>query len=187
VGAAPADEELVGGEGAQLEPVAGHLRPTRAALSKPTARRERSVTTTLRCPSRRFLQRDRDAGEAALLEELREDDVARLRLARFVEAAGEHAQRVLEDQAELLVEHHEDAVDVDVPEGQRDLEEVPHVVAEDDVAQGARALLVGAIAERRHRGVVAHEGHAAAFQEARRLDRAEQGTPRRRKARAIIC
>jgi hypothetical protein len=55
------------------------------------------------------------------------------------------------------------AVDVDVPEGQRDLEEEPHVVAQDDVAQGPRPLFVGAIAERHHGGIVAHEGHAPAF------------------------
>ncbi len=113
--------------------------------------------------------------ESAPLQELREEHVARLRPSGFVEPAREDAERILVDQAELLVEHHEDAVDVDVPEGQRDLEEILHVLPEDDLAQRAGALLVGPVAERGDRGVFADEGDTAPLQESGRLDRAEDG------------
>jgi len=39
-----------------------------------------------------------------------------------------------------------------------DLEEIPDVLSEEDPAESAGALLVGAIAERRHRGVLPDEG-----------------------------
>src|SRR3989454_11652516 len=124
-----------------------------------------------------FLLVDRNAGEAALVQELPEQDVARLGPSGLVEPAWEDPQGILVDQAELLVEHHEDPVDVDVPEGEGDLEEVPDVLSEKELAESAGALLVGAIAERRHRGVLPDEGDAPPFQIARRLDGSQDRHP----------
>src|SRR2546427_11795204 len=95
---------------------------------------------------------DRNAGEPALVQELPEQDVPRLGPSGLVEPAREDPQGILVDQAELLVEHHEDPVDVDMPEGEGDFEQVPDVLSEQNLAESAGALLVGAIAGRRHRG-----------------------------------
>src|SRR5437773_923889 len=118
---------------------------------------------------------DRNAGEPPLVQELPEQDVPRLGPSGLVEPAREDPQGILVDQAEPLVQHHEDPVDVDVPEGEGDLEEIADVRSEEDLAENAGALLVGAIAERRHRGVLPDEGDAPAFQIARRLDGSQDG------------
>ena len=148
---------------------------TRAAWAKPMARRDLSVITTFRWPPSRSSSVMGMQVKPRAVQELAEEHVARLRPSRLVQPAGKHAEGVLVDQAEPLVQHHEDAVDVDVAERKGNLEEVLHVLAEHELAQGPRALLVGAIAQRRHRGVVADEGDAPAFQEARRLDGAQYG------------
>ena len=58
-------------------------------------------------------------------------------------------------------------------ERQRDLEEILHVVAEDERSQGGGSFLVRSIADRRDHGVLADHRHTPAFEIAGRLDRAK--------------
>ena len=175
MGAAPAHEELVRREGQELEAVPGHLRADAHGLRETHPPPRALGDDHVQVPALPLVVADGDAGEPTLREELREQDVARLRPPRLIEPAGEHEERVLVDETEPLVEDHENAVDMDVPRGKWDFEEVFHVPAQHDLSQGPGALLVGPVAERNHRRVVADEGHPAPFEKAGRLDRAQDG------------
>src|SRR5262249_26521550 len=175
VGAAPAHEQLVRGEGQERPAVARHLLAHARRLREAHGPLRALGDDDVQVAALPLLVRDRDAREAAPLQELGEEDVPRLRAAGLVEPRGEDAERLFVDETQPLVQDHEDAIDVDVAEGQRHLEEVLHVLAEDEVAQHLRPLLVRAVAERSDGGVVADERHAPAFQEAGRLDRAQDG------------
>jgi hypothetical protein len=173
VGAAPAVEELLRRERRELPAEPGHLLlHARGLLEADRASRTLGHDhVEVAVPS--LLVRDRDAREAPAIEELGEHHVAEIRPPGLVEPTREDVQGLLVDEAQALVQHHEDAVDVDVPERKRHLQEVLHVPAQDDLPQGAQALLVGAIAQRRHGGVIADERHAPTLEVAGRLDRAQ--------------
>ena len=123
--------------------VAPSPRRLRVRLANPTARRDRSVTTTFRWPPQALLLGDRNAVKPRASRNSRKHP----RVARpdrpLVEPAGEDIQGRLVDKTELFIDDHEDAVDVDVTEGQGHLEEVLHVLAE---TSSRRARCLGPVA-----------------------------------------
>ena len=91
----------------------------------------------------------------------------------LVKPARENAERFRIDQREVTVEHHEDAVDVDMAERKGDLEKVFDVLAEHELPQHAGGGLVRPVAKRYDDGVFADESHPTTFEKSWWLDGAQ--------------